>query len=81
MNKSYEVELFEYYQDQIKIYENLLNSHNKSNTLCNICIDESIQILLIPCKHASLCINCSKLIQTCPICYKKVENKERIYII
>ena len=54
--------------------------------ICNICLDEIISVLILPCRHMSLCLNCAnmynevneetgefKLTKECPVCREKIK--------
>ena len=47
------------------------------NNLCTICREEPSNVILVPCNHRCICINCYKnkknLIKQCPMCRKKPE--------
>ena len=52
---------------------------------CIICFDERIDVLVIPCRHLCLGLNCAKLIRNqtkknkeCPVCRTKIEKFIRI---
>ena len=40
----------------------------KSARLCKICIDATVAILFLPCRHLVCCEACSKQLRRCPIC-------------
>ena len=44
---------------------------------CVVCLDAPAEVLLLPCKHVILCVDCSQLVQAagkpCPICCTPVE--------
>lgn len=58
---------------------------NKSGILCSSCQDKPIDIILKPCNHCCLCLDCEvKMTQSgnylCPICSTTVETYEYAYI-
>nr|CAD1826687.1 unnamed protein product [Ananas comosus var. bracteatus] len=55
-------------------YERLQNER----VLCRICFEKDVRIVLLPCRHCTLCQPCSARCQTCPIC--RVPIKKRITI-
>ena len=50
---------------------------------CQICMDESINSVLLPCRHSTLCIGCANDIQQtcrqCPMCQQPVEDVLQLY--
>ena len=46
---------------------------------CVVCYDNRIEVLL-QCKHAPCCYNCSRRIRKCPICNERITEKMRIYV-
>jgi len=53
---------------------------NSSKNLCDICFEQSKQILFQPCNHISCCKNCSQDLSTCPICRKNIQTKLSVYL-
>ena len=57
------------------------NSHpsggNKSNRniLCVICLSKPPNTLLLKCRHMCVCSQCSELVEVCPLCRGKVEDR------
>eukprot|EP00005_Dracoamoeba_jomungandri_P009465 CAMPEP_0174263518 /NCGR_PEP_ID=MMETSP0439-20130205/19021_1 /TAXON_ID=0 /ORGANISM="Stereomyxa ramosa, Strain Chinc5" /LENGTH=707 /DNA_ID=CAMNT_0015348907 /DNA_START=33 /DNA_END=2156 /DNA_ORIENTATION=- len=48
----------------------------ESQKICVVCADKQIRIVLIPCGHRCLCVDCSKALDKCPMC--RVEITQRI---
>jgi hypothetical protein len=55
-----------------------VNSHDQQ--LCIICFNGPKDTVLFPCRHLSFCGNCVRDQQKCPICRKKVERKETVFL-
>lgn len=51
--------------------------HNKN--LCKICFTHTINVILSPCMHITVCNFCSIKIENCPICRKFITKKEKVY--
>lgn len=51
-------------------------SKDEDSITCVICMDAKREILCMPCLHVVLCTNCSKNLQTCPVCMTKAEMKK-----
>eukprot|EP00042_Codosiga_hollandica_P039783 m.336280 g.336280 ORF g.336280 m.336280 type:complete len:728 (-) comp55695_c0_seq1:381-2564(-) len=47
---------------------------------CKICLDECVEVVLQPCNHAVLCIECARGVQICPICRAPIRNRLHIFI-
>ena len=47
---------------------------------CFKCKDNKINCLISPCEHMSLCYECAKISTKCPICFKPIENYEKIFL-
>lgn len=56
-------------------YERL--QHEK--VLCRVCYEMEISIVLLPCRHRSLCSSCSEKCKTCPICRVTIDEKMPVY--
>lgn len=46
---------------------------------CRICLDNDVEVTLIPCGHCCLCVSCTFGLKECPICRKEIENTQRTY--
>ena len=44
----------------------------QSNTNCVICWNFPANHVLLPCRHACLCVNCFKRVENCPVCRTRV---------
>ena len=64
----------------LKKIELFLNTNNiDDNYLCIICMNDLKEIICQPCNHFSLCQNCSKAINKCPLCRKDIEAKIKVF--
>jgi hypothetical protein len=53
---------------------------SSSNIECVVCLERQKRVMLNPCKHLCCCKECSKKVDTCPLCRKKVEEKIDVYL-
>ena len=44
----------------------------RDSDLCNICMSNPIDCLILECGHMSTCLTCAKLLSKCPICREKI---------
>ncbi|KAI9478808.1 MAG: hypothetical protein EXX96DRAFT_572368 [Benjaminiella poitrasii] len=42
---------------------------------CNICFSEPQNIMLLPCKHDGICLQCAKILITCHLCRTKITDR------
>ena len=54
-------------------------SQERDKFLCVVCQDLKREVILRPCNHYCLCLECSKALRECPICKKRIRNTEKIY--
>uniref|UniRef100_A0A0B6YSX8 RING-type domain-containing protein n=2 Tax=Arion vulgaris TaxID=1028688 RepID=A0A0B6YSX8_9EUPU len=47
---------------------------------CIVCLYRAIEILIIPCGHIVLCIECCFLLKVCPHCLESIGGLKRMYI-
>jgi hypothetical protein len=48
---------------------------------CCICIEEEVQVVLLPCAHACICAGCNEVgYRRCPLCRHVVAMSIRIYL-
>lgn len=64
--------------DKNNIYKSLNCINDK--TLCKVCFTKPLEILFLPCKHLSTCMDCTMAVQYCPICRKKPQYIMNIYL-
>jgi len=48
-------------------------------TMCKVCYQRDIETVLFPCKHNILCTVCSKLLDKCPLCRKRIKNWIQVF--
>ncbi|OWF42752.1 baculoviral IAP repeat-containing protein 3-like [Mizuhopecten yessoensis] len=51
----------------------------KLRTQCKICMEEDVCVVFLPCGHLVCCFSCASLLQECPICRGRIEDKVRIF--
>ena len=44
----------------------------RDSDLCNICMSNPIDCLILECEHMSTCLTCAKLLSKCPICREQI---------
>jgi len=47
---------------------------------CSVCMEESRQILFVPCGHVVTCVGCSEQVEICPMCRAQINSRMRAYI-
>jgi len=50
-----------------------------NNQLCKICVDQSMDCVLVPCGHLCICMQCAIQVTQCPICRSQILNRQKIY--
>ena len=45
---------------------------------CCVCLTNSVEILYLPCKHTCTCVDCSRHMNTCPMCREHVTGIKQI---
>lgn len=51
----------------------------KEVSSCSICLEKTIDIILVPCGHRTVCNGCSGKIKICPICKAEITQKIKLY--
>ncbi|KAJ0987179.1 hypothetical protein J5N97_005535 [Dioscorea zingiberensis] len=67
-----QTEITKYSQQE---YERLQNE----KVLCRICFEGEICMVLLPCRHRTLCKSCSEKCKKCPICRVSIEERMPVY--
>ncbi|KAL6570995.1 hypothetical protein OROGR_000545 [Orobanche gracilis] len=57
----------------------LANEIWSEKILCQVCFDEQIKVVLLPCRHYVLCSTCCEKCKRCPICRVYVEGRLLVY--
>ncbi|XP_052222882.1 uncharacterized protein LOC127838882 isoform X1 [Dreissena polymorpha] len=57
------------------------NTRLKGIMMCCLCRKNQVNILFLPCTHHKFCLECSRAIQTCPICKRTIKDKIRTYML
>ncbi|XP_076810059.1 baculoviral IAP repeat-containing protein 7-like isoform X1 [Clavelina lepadiformis] len=47
---------------------------------CKICLDQSADVVFVPCGHLCSCTECAQALRKCPICRVKIEKSIRTYM-
>lgn len=47
--------------------------------LCKICLENELDILVMPCKHLCLCAVCSANLEKCPMCRTHITEFVKVY--
>ncbi|KAM0952690.1 putative transcription factor C2H2 family [Dioscorea sansibarensis] len=67
-----QTEITKYSQQE---YERLQNE----KILCRVCFEGEICMVLLPCRHHTLCKSCSEKCKKCPICRVSIEERMPVY--
>jgi len=51
----------------------------KSQKLCTICMENSNEIVFVPCGHNCVCHDCADLLVDCPLCRQKITQKIKTF--
>ena len=44
------------------------NRRMKEAPICKICMDNEVQVVLLPCSHLFSCVNCAHKLKNCLVC-------------
>ena len=56
------------------------NQSLKESKFCKICMDNEINIVLVPCGHFISCDDCASCLKFCPMCRRKINVKVKTYM-
>ena len=54
--------------------------HHERTKECVICQAADKCVVLNPCSHFALCAECQHLVDECPICREKIEEKKSLFV-
>lgn len=46
--------------------------------LCVVCLEKKADYVILPCGHVCVCINCSQIVEKCPMCLKNIEGVKHV---
>lgn len=52
----------------------------ESRVACVICLTKERQFMFVPCGHLCCCMPCSKALQKCPICRRRIIRCQRVHL-
>jgi hypothetical protein len=56
------------------------SSEKRGNILCNICMDNEMGIVFLPCGHLVCCPQCAISLTDCPLCRKPILRTVRVFL-
>ncbi|CAG2059094.1 unnamed protein product [Timema podura] len=45
---------------------------------CAVCLDDTCEVIFVPCGHMCCCIKCAELVGQCPLCRADINQKVRV---
>ena len=51
----------------------------KEARTCKICMDNEVEVVLLPCGHSVSCVNCADKLKICPVCRKFIKRIVRTF--
>mmetsp|Transcript_17403 Transcript_17403/g.31744 ORF Transcript_17403/g.31744 Transcript_17403/m.31744 type:complete len:270 (-) Transcript_17403:487-1296(-) len=52
---------------------------NAEGKTCCVCMDKPSEVVLLPCKHLSMCAECSESVSRCPLCRVEICERLKVY--
>ncbi len=47
---------------------------------CVVCMDNNLEVAVLPCGHLCMCQECASSIHQCPMCRVSIEKTFRVYL-
>jgi hypothetical protein len=68
--------------DDEKLLLSELSNTSLVNTECKVCLDNSVNCVLLPCRHSCLCVDCAELVKNsgCPVCREPINQVIPIFL-
>lgn len=60
--------------------ESIASEEEIEKIMCKICFDNAADCAILPCAHFCSCMKCASLLNDCPICRTKIENRLKIFV-
>ena len=56
------------------------NRQMKDAPICKICMDNEVDLVLLPCGHLISCVNCAHKLKDCPVCRHFIKRIVRTFM-
>ena len=56
------------------------NQQIKEAPICKICMDNEVDLVLLPCGHLISCVNCAHKLKDCPVCRQFIKRIVRTFM-
>eukprot|EP00026_Physarum_polycephalum_P004435 Phypoly_transcript_04454.p4 GENE.Phypoly_transcript_04454~~Phypoly_transcript_04454.p4 ORF type:complete len:149 (-),score=27.23 Phypoly_transcript_04454:208-654(-) len=57
------------------------NQNNAGFGVCVVCLENHVNVLIIPCKHVCVCSACMSFVHdTCPLCRAEIRDKWNVFL-
>ena len=66
-------------EERKEAIETMNQSSKYEKEFCIICMAKTREVVFLPCKHFLTCDGCSLKSQDCPICFKKLDSRMKIF--
>ena len=53
--------------------------YSDTGSMCVVCMDAPLEMVLIPCRHMCVCEGCSKHLISCPMCRRTVQDALKVF--
>ena len=68
-------------KDVGRVLGSLASSYERNTDgRCKVCYGNEIEILFLPCRHATCCATCASSVDRCPYCRAAIDRSVRIYL-
>ena len=57
----------------------LRKTQERNDNTCAVCLDNAINVVLIPCGHMCSCSQCSNKLSNCPICRSAIVQRVHVF--
>ena len=64
---------------EVEMVEVGIDRQTSDRSLCKICLDAPIDMLLMPCRHLCCCQDCASKLNECPICRAVISDRISVY--
>ena len=52
----------------------------RSNVTCRICLDATVHVLFLPCRHLICCEQCANNVHNCPLCRQRIVGTIKAFV-
>ncbi|KAK9698887.1 hypothetical protein RND81_08G137900 [Saponaria officinalis] len=67
-------------EDAESVYNDPVNETRAKSPSCKACRTRDASVVLLPCRHLCVCVQCDEIVQACPLCFSLRSASVEVYL-